>query len=169
VNRFFLLTTGERSLLARAGDTEGIATIDAEAVLDHHLEKVAQYVKAKEDLLMPLVQEREEVLRQRFELSADITYHPLTKVYTDKLVICFQKDSKIILQMPFAIEGATIRGLDIESAPANEEPDAAEQWMTLGFTVVFMHIVSGIDSKSQIEHVVERHIKKMSDKTGATI
>ena len=158
------LTAGEQSLLLPPPESAG-ETLDPSKVLAHYQARLDEHFERQTAILKPLAEEREKVVGARFNLAADLTYHPDTVEFTGKLIVEIKmaEGSKwfsfIIDAEELRAQGSNLAGLDRLA-----EPDVARKWIADGYTILAFHGVQGIEFMSQLERVIAQHVERMTGK-----
>ncbi len=154
------LTAGKPALLpAPVGVSPDEGSV---ALMEHYTTRINQYLEAKKAELVPLVKEREEILRQRFQLTAQVSYHPLSTVFTERLAIQVKTPKNTTQWVTVIRTGPTHVEMSMEDGVKEMETDAgATAWIAKGWSIVSFFVQPGIDIQSQLLEVIEQHMSQV--------
>lgn len=155
------LTAGETTLLLSPPDSEGEA-VEPSKVLAHYQARLDEHFERQTALLKPLAEEREKVVGARFNLAADVTYHPDTKEYTPKVIVEIKTgEESRWFSFIFDIETLHVKGDNPEGLETLSDPAVAREWIANGYTILSFHGVQGIEFMSQLDRVLNQHAERI--------
>jgi curved DNA-binding protein CbpA len=155
-----LLEQGKQALLPAPEGREAAAI---SATFTEYSERVRAHVERVGARLKEIAAEREGLLDVRFKAS-NITYHPDTKAYTNKVIVQVRKEGVIAGSLPFSIKNSTITGAEWDESILEAE-NGPQRLMADGWTILSFDRVGDIDFMSQLVHVLELHADRMQQET----
>ena len=157
-----LLAVGGQSkvLLIPAPEVAEIASDPSKALVQYQAQ-VTDHLHRQAELLAPLAEEHEELLNARFMIEAEITYHPLVTVYTDKLILEIKTPGEpmrygFTYQEDNRVSGDEVEGVDFS------DPLTPERLIGEGYTILSFKLLLDIEMRSQIERVISLHAERVS-------
>jgi hypothetical protein len=153
--------SGQIKLLGPGGEdqTDQLITDPKQALV-----KITEILTSRFDEVAPKIEalaaEQEQIRNQRLELLEG-EYRPKQRKLHPRLILCLQKDKRILYWMAFKM-------LDTQSIVSDEsltkeqmervaDPEEARRWIRRGYNVMFLQIRDALDLTEQVEEVVQKH------------
>lgn len=155
------LACGTQSLLP---PPEGIDVAQEPGrALEHYRAKLDEYFEQQSDKLEAVARQHQDLREKRFDIEAEVSYHPDTKVLTKQVVIEIKANRSSTWAIFVFTDEKNVKVTSDDSVDFSE-PAVVAKWMEDGYTFMSFKPIQGVDIFSQLSHVLEKHAEKIKAK-----